>query len=83
MDALYAIVAAGAAIVAAASRALMKRRLRRWTGKVVAALLEVDFWKAAAVRPAARLLLVAELASWAALLASVLVLASGALGSSP
>ncbi len=81
MDARYVILAAGAAIVALASRALMKRLLERWSGKVVASLLEIDFWKAASVRPIARLLLVAELASWAALAASVLALASAALGS--
>jgi hypothetical protein len=81
MDARYLVLAAGAAILALASRELMKRRLRRWSGKVVAALLEVDFWKAASVRPIARILLVLELASWAALAASVLALASGAMGS--
>jgi hypothetical protein len=81
MDARYLILAACAAAVALASRALMKRRLRRWTGKVIPALLEVDFWKAASARPLARLLLAAELASWAALAVSVLALASAALGS--
>ncbi len=76
-DVLLAIAAASLAL---ASRSLMKRSLERWTGKVVASLLEVDFWKAASRRPIARALLLVELASWAGTAMLVLKVAEGVLG---
>jgi hypothetical protein len=76
-DILLAIAAASLAL---ASRSLMKRSLMRWTGKVVASLLEVDFWKAASRRPMTRALLLVELASWALTVSMVLKVAEEVLG---
>ncbi len=80
MNAAVFALAAGAAVLALASRAYMKGFVGRKAGKVVPSLLEADFWKAASGRPIARALVVVELASWAGLLAAVLDLASGVLG---
>jgi divalent metal cation (Fe/Co/Zn/Cd) transporter len=77
MDPIYtAFALAAAAALALASRSLMKRYVRRRAGKVVASLLEADFWKASSGNPAARALLFAELAAWA----GILVLVAAAAG---
>ncbi len=80
MEITYFALALGAAILGLASRAAMKRYLKRETGRAGAYLLEADFWKATSDRPSARALLAAEIASWAATVLSVLAAASGILG---
>jgi hypothetical protein len=80
MNAVNLALAIAAAIASLATRSLMKRYLARKAGKVVASLLEADFWKATSDRHFMRVLLAAELASWAVTVAMVLALASDVLG---
>jgi hypothetical protein len=64
-------------LVALISRAMMKRILVRRLGKANTALLEVDFWKASSGEALGRSLVVMEVASWAAIILLVAMLACG------
>lgn len=64
-------------LVALISRATMKRILVRRLGKANTALLEVDFWKASSGEVLGRSLVVMEVASWAAIILLVAMLACG------
>jgi hypothetical protein len=68
-----------AVIFALASRAAMKRFVARRLGKASDALLEIDFWRATSGEALTRSLLLVELASWAAIVLLVVILATRAL----
>lgn len=67
-------------LVALISRASMKRFLVRRAGRANGALLEIDFWKASSGEALGRSLVVMELASWAAIVLLVAMLAAASLG---
>jgi hypothetical protein len=62
-------------IAALISRSSMKRILARRMGRANTSLLEVDFWKATSGEALGRSLVVIEVASWAAIILLVAMLA--------
>jgi hypothetical protein len=79
MDAVDIALLLTAALLALASRAVMKRFVTRRMGRSYDALLEIDFWKATAGEALTRSLVFVELLAWAATILLVATLASRAL----
>ena len=66
MEILAVVLLFAVVLIALASRAVMKRFVRRRLGAAASdALLEIDFWKASSGKPFTRCLLFIELFSWA------------------
>jgi|GEM_PF-2853258 len=80
MNPIDVALLAASAVLALASRAMMKRTVLRRLGMVNAPLLELDFWRAARGEPLSRALLFVEILSWLACALLAAVLAIGALG---